>query len=280
MKNILLLFFFQLPFLTFAQDDLLSGLDSIPKNQKVEAAFKAMKIVNLESTKLANKGDFYFFVAHRFGSVQGGFEDFFGLDNAVTQIKFLYGINDWLTSSIGRSEMAYDLTFKYSLWHQLEDGFPVTIVGFNSISVNIQMDESDYPKMTFEDQLSYVTQVLISRKFNKNLSLEIAPTFFHENFVESDLQDNSQYALGFGGRYKITKRWSINMDYNLHLNRASDSSYKNPFSIGADLETGGHVFQMFFTSSQGIHEAAYLGHSTGDWMEGEIYFGFNLYRVF
>lgn len=278
MKKILLLLLF--PFLSFAQDDLLQGLDSVPKNQRVESTFKAMKIVNLESTKLATKGDLYFFVAHRFGSIQDGFHGFFGLDNAITQIKFLYGFTDWLTCSIGRSEMAYDFTFKYGLAYQMEDGFPVTIVGFNSISIDNQLDENNYPKMTFEDRMSYVTQLLISRKFNNHLSLEIAPTFFHENFVESDLQSNSQYALGLGGRYKLSKRWSVNMDYNIHFNRASDSPYNNPFSIGADIETGGHVFQMFFTSSQGIHEVGYLGHSTGDWTQGEIFFGFNLYRVF
>jgi len=93
-------------------------------------------------------------------------------------------------------------------------------------------------------------------------------------------QSNSQYAIGFGGRYKFAKRWSLNMDYAAHLNRASNSIYKNPLSIGFDLETGGHVFQMHFTSSQAIDEAGYLGRTTGDWTKGDVFFGFNLARVF
>lgn len=274
------LLFLLLPFLSFAQDDLLSEIDTTLNNQVVTSAFKALKIVNLESTKLAAKGDLYFIVAHRFGSVKDGFEGFYGLDNANTQIKFLYGVKDWLTIGGARSELAYDFSVKYRLQEQIEDGFPVAIVGFNSLAINNTLKESLYPNMTFENRLIYVSQILVSRKFSENLSLELAPTFFHENFVANDMQDNSQFAIGIGGRYKISKRWSINADYAAHLNRASNSPFKNPLSVGVDLETGGHVFQMHFTSSQGIHEAGYLGQTTGDWTKGDVFFGFNLARVF
>jgi len=280
MKKKLLFPFLLFPLLTFAQDDLLAGLDSVPANQPVESAFKAMKIVNLESTKLAAKKDFYFIVAHRFGSVKDGFEGFFGLDNAVTQIKFLYGFADWFTAAVGRSEQAYDVSGKIRIAQQTQNGLPVSIVSFNSLAFNNQLKESNYPKMNFENRMIYLTQVLISRKFSERLSLELAPTFFHENFVIEDNQDNSQLAIGMGGRYKFAKRWSVNVDYAVHTNRASNSQFHNPLSVGVDLETGGHVFQMHFTNSQGIHEAGFLGQTTGDWGEGDIFFGFNLVRVF
>ncbi len=279
MKKILLLVLLS-PMLSMAQEDLLAGMDSIPKNQPVESAFKALKIVNIESTKLASKGDFYFVVAHRFGSVKEGFEGAYGLDNAVTQLKFLYGVTKWLTLSAARSEPAYDFSMKYRLQEQIKDGFPVAIVGFNSIGFNNTLKEANYPKMNFNDRMIFVSQVLISRKCSDKLSLEVAPTFFHENFVDNDLQDNSQYAVGVGGRYKMTKRLSLNVDYAAHLNRDSSSIYTDPLSIGVDLETGGHVFQMHFSSSQGIHEAGFLGQTTGDWGKGDIFFGFNLLRVF
>lgn len=269
-----------IPFLSFSQEDLLAGVDSTSVKENVSSAFKGLKIVNLESTKLAAKGDLYFIVAHRFGSVKDGFEGFYGLDNANTQIKFLYGLTEWLTISGARNELAYDFSVKYNLKSQVKDGFPVSVVGFNSLAINNTLKESLYPKLTFDNRLIYVSQLLISRKFSEKLSLEVAPTFFHENFVDNDEQDNSQYAIGLGGRYKLTKRWSLNIDYAAHLNRASNSVYKNPLSIGFDLETGGHVFQMHFTSSQGIHEAGYLGQTTGDWTKGDVFFGFNLARVF
>ncbi|WP_278021743.1 DUF5777 family beta-barrel protein [Flavobacterium ginsengisoli] len=279
MKNFILLFFL-FPLLTFSQTDLLSGVETPSAKEKVTSAFKALKIVNLESTKLATKGDLYFVVAHRFGSIKDGFEGFYGLDNANTQIKFIYGLTNGLNVSAARSEFAYDFATKYMLFPQIKDGFPVTIAGFNSLSINNTLKESLYPKLQFKDRLTYVAQLLISRKFSEKLSLEIVPSFFHQNFVEDVDQSNSQYAIGFGGRYKFAKRWSLNMDYAAHLNRAPNSLYKNPLSIGFDLETGGHVFQMHFTSSQAIDEAGYLGRTTGDWTKGDIFFGFNLARVF
>ncbi|MNQ25867.1 hypothetical protein D3C85_390910 [compost metagenome] len=279
MKNFILLFFL-FPLSTFSQTDLLSGVETPSVKEKVTSAFKALKIVNLESTKLAAKGDLYFVVAHRFGSIKDGFEGFYGLDNANTQIKFIYGLTNGLNVSAARSEFAYDFAIKYMLFPQIKDGFPVTIAGFNSLSINNTLKESLYRKLEFKDRLTYVAQLLISRKFSEKLSLEIVPSFFHQNFVEDVDQSNSQYAIGFGGRYKFAKRWSLNMDYAAHLNRAQNSIYKNPLSIGFDLETGGHVFQMHFTSSQAIDEAGYLGRTTGDWTKGDIFFGFNLARVF
>ncbi len=280
MKKKLAILVALVPFISFSQDDLLKEIDSVSTNEKVESAFKGLKIVNLESTKLAAKGDLYFIVAHRFGSIKDGIEGFFGLDNAVTQLKFVYGATDWLTVSAARSEPAYDFSVKYSLVPQRTEGFPLSIVGFNSIAFNNTLRPSLYPNMSSSDRMIFVNQILVSRKVSSNLSLELAPTHFHENFVIDDNQDNSQFAIGMGGRYKFAKRWSLNVDYIAHLNRSDSSSFRDPLSIGVDLETGGHVFQMHFSNSQGIHEAGFLGNTTGMWERQEIYFGFNLLRVF
>ena len=280
-KIFTLVFIFVTSFTSFSQEeDLLQGLDSVDTKQNVESAFKGLKIVNLESTKIASKGDLYFIVAHRFSSIKNGIESFYGLDNAVTQIKFIKGLTNWLSLSAGRSELAYDFATKYRLQHQVENGFPVCIVGFSSIAFNNTLKQSTFPKMVFKDRIIYVNQLLISRKFNQSLSLQLSPTIFHQNFVENDEQKNLQYAIGFGGRCKLTKRLSINLDYAAHLNRIKNSIYKNPLSVGIDIESGGHVFQMHFTNSQGIHEAGFLGNSTGDWLKGDVNFGFNLSRVF
>ena len=280
-KIITLIFIFSISISVFSQEeDLLKGLDSVDTKQNVESIFKGLKIVNLESTKIASKGDLYLVVAHRFSSIKNGIESFFGLDNAVTQIKFIKGITNWMSLSAGRSELAYDFATKYRLQHQVENGFPVEIVGFSSIAFNNTLKQSNFPKMVFKDRIIYVNQLLIARKFNQSLSLQLAPTIFHQNFVESDEQKNLQYAIGVGGRCKLTKRLSVNVDYAAHLNRIKNSIYNNPLSIGIDIESGGHVFQMHFTNSQGIHEAGFLGNSTGEWLKGDVNFGFNLSRVF
>lgn len=281
MKKII--FAFLLPLCMYSQeDDLFSEIDTDSTQTEVTSAFKSLKIVNLESTKLAAKGDFYFIVAHRFGSIKNGIDTFFGLDDANTQIKFLYGVNEWLTVHVSRSgfQKSYEGAVKYRLMPQQDNGFPVTIVGFNSIVVNTELDKVLLPKLKFNNRLNYTTQLLISRKFSDKLSLELAPTYFHENYVVNDNQDNSQFAIGAGGRYKISKRVALTMDYAAHLNRASNALARNPLSLGVDIETGGHVFQLHFTNAQAMNETGYLGNAFGDWSDGNIYFGFNLVRVF
>ncbi|WP_299334412.1 DUF5777 family beta-barrel protein [uncultured Psychroserpens sp.] len=282
MKYLFILLFL-VPILSVAQDDLLSEIDTeTTDNQFATAAFKGLKIVNFESTKLVAKKELTFIVSHRFGSIENGFDSFFGLDDAVTRLNFVYGITDGLNVGVSRSsfQKTYEASIKYRLVRQQDNGFPFTIVGFNSILVNSALEKENLPKLEFTDRLGYTTQLLISRKVNTNLSLELAPTYFHDNFVQQDNQDNSQFALGMGARYKLTKRWSINADYGWHLNRASNSPFKNPLSIGFDLETGGHVFQMHFSNAQAMNTNGFLGQATGDWSDGNIYFGFNLSRVF
>lgn len=268
---------------TAQNDDLLSEIDtdSVGDNYAT-AAFKGLKVVNFESTKLVAKKELTLIVAHRFGSIENGFDSFFGLDDAVTRINFVYGITDAINVGVSRSsfQKIYEASAKYRLMRQKENGFPFTIVGYNSILINTALEETNLPQLEFSDRIGYTAQLIISRKVNSNLSLEIAPTFFHDNFVFFDEQHNSQYAIGVGGRHKLSKRWSINVDYGWHLNRADNSPFKNPLSIGFDLETGGHVFQMHFTNAQAMNTNGFLGQATGDWSDGNIYFGFNLSRVF
>ncbi|GAA4281139.1 DUF5777 family beta-barrel protein [Gaetbulibacter aestuarii] len=272
-----------MPHLLFSQDDLLNEIDTnAAGNQYVTSAFKGLKIVNFESTKLVAQGDFTFIVSHRFGSIKNGFDNFFGLDDAVTRLNFVFGVSDGLNFGVSRSsyQKIYEFSTKYRLLRQIENGFPVTIVGFNEVLINTGLSKDNLPGLEFENRLTYTWQFLISRKINENFTVELAPTFYHENYVALDDQENSQYALGIGARYKLGKRWSINADYGWHLNRAASSPYKNPLSIGVDLETGGHVFQMHFTTAQGMNTNAFLGQATGDWTDGDIFFGFNLSRTF
>ena len=279
----LISFFFLIPIISFSQDDLLDEIDTDSTvNEYATAAFKGLKIVNFESTKLVAKDELTFIVSHRFGSVKNGIDTFFGLDEAVTRIHFVYGITDAINIGVSRSSFLkiYDVTAKYRLLRQEENGFPFTVVGFNAVLINTALEKENLPLLKFKHRLGYTAQVLISRKINTDFSIELAPTFFHDNFVQLDEQSNSQFALGFGGRYKLGKRWSVNADYGLHLNRASNSPFKNPLSIGLDLETGGHVFQMHFSNAQAMNTNGFLGQGNGDWSDGDIYFGFNLSRRF
>ncbi len=268
--------------MTYAQDDLLEEIDKQDSLQKAEAAFKGLKIVNFESTKLVNKKEFYVIIAHRFGSIKNGFEDFFGLDFANTRLQLIYGFTDGFNLSISRHSFnkTYEMNAKYNLVRQRAN-FPVTLVGYSQGAINTLIEEElILREVEFSDRLSFTQQILISRKFNEKLSLALMPSYFYEGYVEYEPQDQNQFSLGIGGRYKVGKRWSINVDYGWHLNRADGSPFVNPLSIGVDIETGGHVFQLMFSNAQPTFESGFLGNATGDWSEGDIFFGFNLSRVF
>ena len=282
MKFKILIIFICFTYFGFAQDDLLSEIDvESESSTTVSSVFKGLKIINFESTKLVGKGGFYFVVSHRFGSVKNGFENLFGLDEAVTHLNFIYGLTEGINVSASRSsnQKIYELASKFRIIKQSER-FPFSLVGYTSVLANTALSTDNLPKLEFKHRLSYVAQLLISRKVNNKLSLQFTPTFFHDNYVVNDLQDNSQYGLIFGGRYKIGKRWSFNLEYGTHLNRAKNSLYNNPLSLGFDLETGGHVFQLHFTNSQFMNANGVMGNSTGDWSEGDFYFGFNISRSF
>ena len=282
MKFKILIIFICFTYFGFAQDDLLSEIDDeCESSTAVSSVFKGLKIINFESTKLVGKGGFYFVVSHRFGSVKNGFENLFGLDEAVTHLNFIYGLTEGINVSASRSsnQKIYELASKFRIIKQSER-FPFSVVGYTSVLANTALSTDNLPKLEFKHRLSYVAQLLISRKVNNKLSLQFTPTFFHDNYVANDFQDNSQFGLIFGGRYKIGKRWSFNLEYGTHLNRAKNSLYNNPLSLGFDLETGGHVFQLHFTNSQFMNANGVLGNSTGDWSEGDFYFGFNISRSF
>lgn len=282
MKFKILIIFICFTYFGFAQDDLLSEIDvESESSTAVSSVFKGLKIINFESTKLVGKGGFYFVVSHRFGSVKNGFENLFGLDEAVTHLNFIYGLTEGINLSASRSsnQKIYELASKFRIIKQSER-FPFSVVGYTSVLANTALSTDNLPKLEFKHRLSYVAQLLISRKVNNKLSLQFTPTFFHDNYVANDFQDNSQFGLIFGGRYKIGKRWSFNLEYGTHLNRAKNSLYNNPLSLGFDLETGGHVFQLHFTNSQFMNANGVMGNSTGDWSEGDFYFGFNISRSF
>lgn len=264
----------------FAQEDLLKDIDTAQAHSETsQPAFKALQIVTGQSTKLAAKKEWYIVVAHRFGDISAGFKDFFGLDNASTKLGVIYGITDAVSVSLSRETnmKTFEGAAKYRLARQNEN-FPVDIVGYNVMAVNTDLDKDNYPYLKFNDRLSYLTQALISRRFNDKLSLQLTPSYVHKNLYDPAREDKNQFLAGLGGRYKISKRVSVNAEY--FVNFDDHSFYKNPLSLGVDIETGGHVFQLLFTNSQINSDIGYLTNASGNWGKGHIFFGFNLYRVF
>lgn len=281
MKKLVFLLLF-LPVIAIAQDDLLGELEQeLPdEKQPVTSVFKGIKIVNFESTKLVGEKQLQFIISHRFGDLSDGIDNFIGLDDATARIQFVYGITDWLNVGISRSgfNKTYDAAVKYRLVQQVEGGFPVTIVGYNLFTIDTEA--GDLFPVSFTERLGYANQILVSRKFNDWLSLQLIPTFFHDNAVREEGQDNSQFALGVGGRFKFTKRLAFIGDYGIHLNRVSGSEFRNSLALGIEIETGGHVFQIHASNSRAIFANGFLGQARGDFSEGNVFLGFNISRAF
>lgn len=288
MKNFLgFVFMFFMVGHVFAQEDLLNQLDTVKSKEKpvATAAFKALQIVNMQSTKLAAKGEWYMLVSHRFGDLKKGTSNFFGFDNALTKIGVIYGATNWLSFGASRQtyNKTYELTAKYRLANQVENGFPVTIVGYNTMDINSALkNDASMPGLKFNNRLAYTTQLLVSRKISDKFSVELAPIFVHKNLYDAILEQENSFLIGAGARYKLTKRLSANLEYaaRASMPEGFTSPYHNPLSVGLDIETGGHVFQLVVSNSQPMNDVAVFSNATGNWNGGSLYFGFNMYRVF
>ncbi len=268
-----------------AQDDLLDQLNAEKSNAKeIETtAFKGLQICNIQSTKLTAKGEWYLVISHRFGDLTLGLDNFFGLDNALTKIGGIYGVTNWLSLGATRHtyNKIYELTAKYKFADQVVSGFPVTIVGYNTMDINTALSTDLYPNLQFTNRLAYSSQLLMSRKFSDALSVEVGGVFVHKNLFDEALELEDQYLVAVGGRYKLSKRLSVNLDYAYKVNQLANAPlYQNPLTLGLDIETGGHVFQMVFSNSQPMNDVAVFTNATGNWNGGSLYFGFNMYRVF
>jgi hypothetical protein len=267
--------------ITFAQTDVsiddLLGEDPESKKEYANNAFKSSRVIMGQSMEMLGAGVLDVRILHRFGTIQNGFTDLFGLDYASMRMGLDYGISKNLTVGIGRSTLnkEADGFVKYRILQQYkaEKSMPLSILYTGGItSRKIGSDATD--------RLSYYHQIIFGRKFSNNFSLQVSPTFLHQNYISSAYTKNDMVALGIGSRYKLSQRLALVLDAFPILNGATSGTTIMPLSIGIDLETGGHVFQMHFSNARGMNERAYIGETDQRWDKSQFQFGFNLSRVF
>ena len=266
-------------------DDLLSlvGEDK-PKKEFVKNAFKSTKVINGHSMEFLSAGTMDFRILHRFGLLDQGYKNFFGLDQASMRMAFDFGLLPNLMAGIGRStyKKEVDGFIKYAPIRQATGtkGLPLTIAIVSGMTWNT----APWPDPTIHNyntsRLAYYFQGIFGRKFSESLSLQLSPTLLHRNIVALNTTPNDEYSIGFAGRYKVTKRMAITWDYFYRINGREKNVTFDPISIGIDIETGGHVFQLHVSNCVGMNERAFLDETTSNWLKGGIRFGFNLSRVF
>jgi opacity protein-like surface antigen len=268
--------------------DMLNKTAPPSKKEAVSATFKATRIINGSSVESLGAGVLDFRIDHRFGQLSQGSQNFFGLDDATTRIGLDYGITKWLMVGIGHNTLNKedDGFVKVKLLSQRKEGMPISLSYFGNISIQTTPAPTLPTGDTWEysNRLYFTNQVLIARKFNDWLSLQLMPSIVHYNLVDSNKSDNNTFAIGIGGRIKVSRRIAITGEYYYRLNNTDmlydGSKTYNSASIGIDIETGGHVFQLMLTNAPGMTERTFIGQTTDSWGKGNLHFGFNISRVF
>jgi hypothetical protein len=270
-----------------AQDeDLLKlvGEDEKPKKEYVDYSFKSSRVIMSHSMEMIRPGVMDMRILHRFGNVNKGAYEFFGLDNATMRLGFDFGITKNLMFGIGRSTNKKELDgfIKYRLIHQAKGTgtlpFSLLLVGGSSMTLLKWADTSR--KNYFSSRLGYYGQAIIGRKFSEGFTLQFMPTVVHRNLVAAKDDPSDLFAIGASARLKLSRRISFNIDYYYRLNPSPGDGTQDPLSIGFDIETGGHVFQLHFTNAVGMNEKVFLTETTNRWDKGDIQFGFNISRSF
>jgi len=266
-----------------AQDQsLLNGIEpNAPKKEYVTNAFKSSRVINGHSMELIGKGVLDVRILHRFGRINDGVSELFGLDQASMRLGFDYGLGNNATIGIGRTTFKKELDgfIKWRPVRQARDGSPFSWVLVAGISAYTFKNPDPQKDIKLSSRMGYYFQSIVGRKFSERFSFQLSPTLVHRNQVEEG-DVNDLYALGIGGRFKLSKRTAFVVDYFPVLNRPASSTTTNSLSIGFDIETGGHVFQLHFSNSTGMNERAFIADTRDSWGKGEIRFGFNLSRVF
>ncbi len=248
------------------------------------ATFKTTRLVNGHTVETLGNGVMDVKISHRFGTLNNGAYQFFGLDNATMRLGFDFGLTNNLMVGIGRStfQKTFDAFFKIKLLRQSTGkiNMPVTVSYIPTIALRTLNFDDPARKNHFSSRLSYTQQLIIGRKFSEKLSLQLMPTFIHRNIAPLATDPNDIWAIGIGGRQKLSKRISFNVEYYYQLPGHKTDGTTNPLSVGFDIETGGHVFQLHFTNSTAMTEKNFISETTGKWQKGDILFGFNISRVF
>ena len=273
---------------SFSQDDLLDILDKETVKSKdvdvVTSTFKGTRILNGHSIENRKDKELEFIISHRFGRINSGFDELFGLDDSNIRFSLEYGLSDNLTAGFGRSsfEKTYDAFLKYSWIKQRtgEKSFPFAISLFGSIAAKTLDEEFPIEERSFAENLSYVGQVLIARKVSSSFSYQLTPTYIHRNTVRDSADPHDIFALGLGTRIKLSNRVSLNSEYYYQFNESASINARNSIAFGVDIETGGHVFQLILSNAITMIEKSFIAETTGNFFGGDIHFGFNISRTF
>ena len=279
----------------FAQDDLMKMLEeNMPKkNEAVIATFKSTRLINFHTLETVVRRTLDVRISHRFGEINSGSYNFFGLDGGATiKLALEYSFDGRFQFGIGRSSYKKEMDgfLKYRLLRQTTNNkMPVSVTLVSSAFYSLMKNEvlaSGQDKYHYaSDRMSFCHQIIIGRKITEKFSFQVAPAMVHINQVEKATDHNDIYAVCFASRFKLNKHISVTGEYAYRLNKYYNESisgikYYDSAGLGFDIETGGHVFQIHLTNSTSMNENEFIPFTQSSWKDFSVRLGFNISRVF
>lgn len=256
-----------------------------PVTDYTSATFKTTRIVIGQSIEIPHQGDLLFLITHHFGALNSGYENLYGLKQATIRLGLEYGLTKWFGFGVGLNtyKNTWDGFVKAKILRQSTGAkkMPVTLDLFaNTAIYTTKWENPDRPNY-FTSRMTYTFELMVARKFGNALSLQVTGSMVHKNLVPTAADKNNIFTVGGGGRVKVSERVSINAEYyHLFADQVKSTKAYDSFSLGVDIETGGHIFQIFLTNSSGEIEQYFLTETAGKWSNGEIFLGFNISRIF
>lgn len=288
MKNYktLLFVFLMLPFIALAQKK-----DSTKVKEKLaRPTFESSAVIDNPSSTLYNKNSLEIVMQHRFDLVTGT-NDMIGIWGRTNiRIAASYSILDRLTVGFGttKDKRLQDFNLKGALLQQTrKDRIPLSITYYGNATI------SALPKEDFnmvQDRYSYFNQIIFSRRFSNNFSLQIAPSLSHQNAVTSNMK-NDMFAIAVGAKIKVSPGTNILLDYSQPLTSYDEASLadialggvntpKPGISLGVEFNTSAHAFQLFASNYWGIVPQNNYMYNQNDFFSGDILIGFNITRIY
>jgi hypothetical protein len=272
--------------------------EEAPEGKEFTAAtFKGTRLINMHTIETQGKRVLEYRISHRFGDINSGGANAFGLDGGASiRMGLEYCFDGRLNIGLGRTNInkTVDGYAKYRLLRQTtgkQNPLSITLLAatYYITAKDPNQAINGYNRYSpTTNRMSYCFQAMFARKFGDKLSLQLAPTMVHFNLVERAIDKNDMFALAFVGRVKITKRMAFTAEYAYRLttnyaaqkDAAGSALYYNPIAFGVDIETGGHVFQIHVANSQGMIESQFIPFTSTSLKDWGLRIGFNISRVF
>lgn len=259
--------------------------------------FESAIFMDEQTVKTYPSNTLEFVLQHRFGTIQNGFTDLFGIWGATNiRMGLNYSITDNLLIGFGttKNNRYQDLSLKYTFFHQRKGGFPLTIGYYGNVALNAGNKSNFGKDYAFVDRFSYFHELMFARRFCRQFSMQLGFAFVHYNKVDTTIK-NDAFSISAMGRLKVSPQTSVVISGEFPLMLGYDTPFilkygqkgiyygpNSPLpnvSLGVEISTSTHAFHIFLSAAQGILPQDIVMYNQNDFFNGAIMFGFNMTRL-